>query len=187
MRIIAGTAKGRILQSPRDQAIRPTSDKVRGAIFNALKSRVDIEGAVVLDCFCGSGALGLEALSRGAAQCIFIDKERESLDLARANAKALNFSGQSHFILVDVNKIKRHEDAPAALAFLDPPYHKNLVLPALQSLAARGWLAAGAVCVVETEKGAALAVPGFTALTDKVYGTTQVHFLQLISGPDLAQ
>ena len=110
MRIVSGKYGGRVLKTPRDDAIRPTSDKVRGAMFNALRSRMDFEGVHVLDCFCGTGALGLEALSQGAASCRFVDLNRSSLDLAKDNAAALGV--EAEFILQDVTKLpQRGEEA----------------------------------------------------------------------------
>lgn len=181
MRIIAGTAGGRPLIAPEGKDVRPTGDKVRGAMFNALRSRMDITGAVILDCFCGSGALGLEALSRGAASCTFIDNSRASLDLAKKNAKALGFENQSRFVFSDMRTLKPSEGEPAVLAFLDPPYEKNLVAPALAALAAGGWLHEKALCVVEAEKKFHDVPLQFSTLSEKRYGETKVLFLQLIS------
>jgi 16S rRNA (guanine966-N2)-methyltransferase len=187
MRIIAGTARGRTLFTPVGDDIRPTSDKVRGAIFNALKSRMDIEGAVVLDCFCGSGALGLEALSRGAAQVNFIDDNRDSLDLAKKNAKAMKFENQAQFLLADMKALKPNARSRASLVFLDPPYNKNLVPAGLASLVRGGWLADDALCIAETEKNFVSSLSGFHVLADKTYGNTRIHFLQLIPAGNLAE
>lgn len=159
-------------------AIRPTSDKTRGAIFNSLKSKIDIEGLHVVDCFCGSGALGLEALSRGSAHCTFIDNSRVSLDLAKENARSLKFEN-AEFILKDTTKLKELNGKKASLAFLDPPYKKNLVVPALAALHAGGWLEDGAVCVAETEKAFAGGFEKpFSLIDEKVYGDTKVWFLK---------
>ena len=100
MRIISGRYKGRVLEAPRGNDIRPTSDKVRGSVFNILRGRGVLDGVSVLDLFCGTGALGLEALSNGARQCVFVDKDRRSLDLARRNADRLGAEGCA-FILQD--------------------------------------------------------------------------------------
>ncbi len=177
MRIISGTARGRKLITPDGDAIRPTSDKVRGAIFNSLLSKIDVRDAVVIDCFCGSGALGLEALSRGAAHCMFIDNSRVSLDLAKENAKVLKFENVE-FVFSDAVKLKRAQQK-AALAFLDPPYNKSLVPPALKVLHDGGWLDTGAVIVVETEKSFKdLLPPEFQPIDEKTYGDTRVLFLR---------
>ncbi|MCC7304687.1 MAG: 16S rRNA (guanine(966)-N(2))-methyltransferase RsmD [Alphaproteobacteria bacterium] len=179
MRIISGIAGGRRLKTPEGRDVRPTSDKVRGAIFNSLRSRGAVEGAQVIDCFCGSGALGLEALSQGAAGCVFIDNNRKSLDLAKENAKTLGFEGR--FIFSDAGKLKtRPEDAEAAgLVFLDPPYNKGLVLPALVALTQGGWIAKDAVAVIEAEKNFKDAIPAdFKMLDEKLYGDTKVLFFR---------
>ncbi len=181
MRIISGTAGGRRLIAPEGRDVRPTGDKVRGAIFNSLRSRAAVEGAHVIDCFCGSGALGLEALSQGAASCAFIDNDRSSLDLAKKNAAALGLEGGCEFIYKDAAKLKdRFENIrPADLVFLDPPYNKGLVLPALAALQAGGWLAEGATIVAETEKAFKGDFPGaFQTLDEKIYGDTKVLFLR---------
>ncbi|MCD8497594.1 MAG: RsmD family RNA methyltransferase [Alphaproteobacteria bacterium] len=121
MRVIAGTYGGRRLEAPKSDDIRPTSDKLRGSIFNALLSRIDIEDMCVLDICCGTGALGLEALSRGAGRVVFIDSARSSLDLAKKNASALGASGE--FILKEAGKLGARPDniPPADLFFCDPP------------------------------------------------------------------
>ncbi len=178
MRIISGTAGGRKLLTPDSDAIRPTSDKVRGAIFNSLLSKIDIKGASVIDCFCGSGALGLEALSRGAAHCTFIDNSRTSLDLAKKNAETLRFES-ADFVFSDATKIKTPPQQRAMLAFLDPPYNKSLVVPALAALHAGSWLHKGSVIVIETEKNFKDTVPPeFQPLDEKFYGETRVLFLR---------
>lgn len=179
MRIIAGVAGGRRLKTPEGRDVRPTSDKVRGAIFNALQARGAVEGAAALDVFCGSGALGLEALSRGAEHCTFIDNNKVSLALAKENAKALGF--EATFIFADAVKLKT---APKkfSLVFLDPPYNKNLVVPALEKLMTGGWVEDDAVCVVETEKGFKGIFPAaFHVLDEKIYGDTKVIFLSVSS------
>lgn len=102
MKIVAGKYGGRRLLTPKNRDIRPTSDKVRGAIFNMLASRGALEGAVVLDAFCGTGALGLEALSRGAEHCMFIDKSRTSLALTRENANVFGVGAEASYVSCDV-------------------------------------------------------------------------------------
>ena len=154
MRIISGKYGGRRLDVPKGRDIRPTSDKVRGSIFNALISRADIEGAQVIDLFCGTGALGLEALSRGAAHCIFVDKAKESLSLARQNADDLDAEEQADFILSDASKLRPRAEGVRAcdVFFCDPPYRMDLIAPALQSLLSGDWLADSAIGVLEAEK-----------------------------------
>lgn len=177
MRIIAGTARGRKLSAPEGRDVRPTSDKVRGAIFNALQARGVLQGAQVLDVFCGSGALGLEALSRGAAHAAFIDNSKVSIDFAKENAKALGFSDKASFIFSDSEKLKTPPQK-FSLVFLDPPYNKNLVLPVLAKLSDGGWLEDDAVCVIEAEKSfKGIIPPPYQTLDEKVYGDTKVLFL----------
>lgn len=182
MRIVAGLYGGRKLIVPKNRDIRPTSDKVRGAIFNALHSLGAVEGAQVLDGFCGTGALGLEALSRGAARCTFIDVARSSLDLARENAAALGAAGT--FIGGDLIKAKAPAaGAPFSLVFLDPPYKAGLTAGALQVLAQPGWLAPGALCVVESAKSEILEhADEFLLQAEKIYGDTKVVFYRYDPG-----
>ena len=180
MRIVSGIYGGRRLEAPRGTDIRPTSDKVRGSIFNILRGSDVLEGAQVLDVFCGTGALGLEALSNGAAHCVFIDHDRRSLDLARRNAQNLGVKN-CQFILHNAKSLKEHKDGlePADLVFMDPPYGKGLAVPALAALDKKGWLAEGAVIVVEVEKGFADAIEGSFVMEDeRVYGENRVLFLR---------
>lgn len=180
MRIVAGQYGGRRLEQPKGRDIRPTSDKVRGAIFNALQAQGAVEGAQVLDCFCGTGALGLEALSRGAEFCTFIDKDLKSLALAKGNAGALDALGQSAFILGDAGTFKSPESGlKYSLAFLDPPYRKGLIDVVLQSFDKNAVLAEASVIVAESEKGYEPNLRGsYTVQSTKIYGDTQVLFLR---------
>ncbi len=187
MRIVAGEFGGRRLNVPQGRDVRPTSDKVRGAIFNALSSRGVIEGAHVLDCFCGSGALGLEAISRGAAGCMFIDKARASVDLARLNAQELGAMERSSFLLKDVTKLapRSAEQAQSALVFLDPPYGHDLVMPTLESLAGNDWLADGAMIVIEEQRQFDWAGhPNFEALDERIYKDTKVIYARYNAPPE---
>lgn len=178
MRIVAGLHRSRVLESPKDNAIRPTSDKVRGAVFNMLNSRGLVVDAVVLDGFCGTGALGLEALSQGARFCFFIDKNKYSLDLSRRNIAALKEEARSKIIAGDLAKLSKKPEglASADLVFLDPPYGKGLMVPALECLARQGWLSAGAHIVAEESEDFALP-ENFSAIQQKKYGDTIVTLL----------
>ena len=178
MRIVAGIFGGRRLEVPKDRDIRPTSDKVRGAIFNALEARGVIQGARVLDCFCGTGALGLEALSRGAAFCRFWDIDKGSLALARANAQRLDVVGHCGFKLQDANRVKMtNGDEKYTLLFLDPPYRKDFIFPVLQGLSAKKYLEDGAYCILEMEKEHDPHLGGsFEVQFEKIYGETKVLF-----------
>lgn len=184
MRITGGALRGRILDAPKGRDIRPTSDKVRLAVFNMLNSRDVIdEDTVVIDAFCGTGALGIEALSWGAKHCLFIDNSRESLDLCKKNVAAMGLSDRAGFQFKDSSKIGVKPDGvpPATLVFLDPPYRKGLVLQAFQALKANGWLHQTSHIVLEAESGCApdLLVPeGFDTLVTKHYGDTQILLVQ---------
>lgn len=186
MRITGGTHGGRILQSPKDRAIRPTSDKVRLAIFNMLNARGLVDGAVVLDAFCGTGALGLEALSQGAAAAIFMDKNKSSLTLAKENYEALKMQG-SDFILKDATKPgeKPQKIQAANLVFLDPPYAQGLIAPALDALAENGWLANDTHVLMESEisfEPALLSNLGYAMILSRDYGDTRIALLERTQG-----
>lgn len=185
MRIVGGKHKGRRLSSPADRAIRPTSDRAREAIFNLLsQGRVAAETgfslaeAAVLDAFCGSGALGLEALSRGAASVTFLDADTSALNLARENAEAMGEARHAQFLRGDAT---RPPAAPHAhnLVLLDPPYGKELAHPALIALAAGGWLEEEALVVIEEGSDETLAVPiGFEPIDERQYGAAKIVVLQ---------
>lgn len=183
MRITGGEYRGRLLQSPKDRSIRPTSDKVRQAVFNILHSRGAVEGAAVLDAFCGTGALGLEALSRGALCCTFMDKNRGSLRLAQDNFAALKSDAQHSFVLKDAAKPgpKPPEIVAANLVFLDPPYKQDLIAASLPVLRQAGWVAGEAYILVESEDSyepEGLASLGYEILTVRSYGDTKVALLK---------
>jgi 16S rRNA (guanine966-N2)-methyltransferase len=191
VRIIAGKHRGRMLAAPDDDAIRPTADRTRQALFNILvhadaalwgdRAVAGLEGAVVLDAFCGTGALGLEALSRGAARCFLMDSARHSLDLARRNAASLQESEHCRFILADATT---PPTAPAAadLAFFDPPYGQGLAPRAMTGLAAAGWLAHGALLVWEQDarETPSYPPPGFTMLQERRYGRARLTLLRYV-------
>jgi 16S rRNA (guanine966-N2)-methyltransferase len=173
----------RSLTAPSDPKIRPTSDKVRGAIFNIL-SHADWphdlfdEKTRVLDVFCGSGALGLEALSRGAGFALFVDGAPHALKLAKENAQALKLENQCQFEMRDMAQAQRWREKPFQLLFLDPPYRKNLPLPALEHLVEGGFVAKGAVAVLESAKQEQLPTPkGWTLHTRRAWGNTAATFL----------
>lgn len=173
MRIVSGIYGGRKLIVPKGRAVRPTSDKIRGAVFNILRSRGLVEGAYVIDGFCGTGALGLEALSQGAAFCVFIDTHAA---LCQENIEALGVQ-DCKVIPKDITKIGARPEGVAAaeLVFLDPPYGKGLIEKALKALVSGGWLAAEAVCVLEAEKNWRTELPeNFEILDERLYGETKI-------------
>lgn len=174
MRIVAGYNRGRILHSPDNNLIRPTSDKVRLALFNALNSRGAVVDAVVLDGFCGTGALALEALSQGASEAVLIDQEKSSLELARKNAGLLEETEHCSFLLKDCTNLsdRPENQKPATLCFLDPPYHKEILPKALKALQNGNWLNKGCWIVAEMEKD--YNFEGFSAESEKTYGDTKI-------------
>jgi 16S rRNA (guanine966-N2)-methyltransferase len=161
MRIVGGRLRGRLLAAPASQAIRPTADRLRESLFNVLVHAYGdpITDARVLDLFAGTGALGLEALSRGAAFALFIDEGAEARALLRENVATLGLGGATRIFRRDATKLgAAHPIEPFSVAFLDPPYGRGLAEQALASARAGGWLAPGALAVVEEA-----AKPGFTA------------------------
>ncbi len=179
MRIVGGRLRGRVLKAPASRAIRPTSERLREAIFDILAHAYGgpVEGARAIDLFAGSGALGLEALSRGAEFALFVDNGAEARALLRANIEALGLGGAARVWRADATRLGK---APAAysLAFLDPPYGKDLARPALTALSEGGWLAKGAIVVVEEDARARVEPPGALSLAEeRVYGDTKIAIL----------
>lgn len=181
MRIVGGKFKGHSLASPSGQSTRPTSDRVREAIFNILAHGIDdftIEGTRVLDLFAGTGAMGLEAVSRGARFCQFVDDSAESRGLIRRNADAVGVIGQVKIWRRDATRLGPCAPQPGFdLVFADPPYGKGLGSKALASLVDGGWITPKAVVVVEEALAAELVAPhALTLLSQRDYGETQVRF-----------
>lgn len=173
MRITSGEFRGRLLETPKDEAIRPTSDKIRQAIFNAILSRIDIEGIHVIDACSGTGALGIESLSHDAQSVIFIDNNPAHLNLAKRNVMNFQKLDICHFIKSDVTKLsaKPNQIPIADLVFLDPPYRKNIIEPALLSLKFQGWIHDNTLFVIETESEYN---PFYHCDFDRHYGDTRV-------------
>ena len=182
MRIVGGRLRGRALAAPKSQAIRPTADRLREALFNILVHAYDdaVSGARVLDLFAGTGALGLEALSRGAAFALFIDDGAEARALLRENVAALGLGGVTRIFRRDARKLgMAHPDEPFSLVFVDPPYGRGLAEQALASARAGGWLAPDALIVVEEAASAAFAAPaGFDELERRRYDDTALIVLR---------
>ena len=182
MRIVGGRLRGRVLNAPDSRAIRPTSERLRESIFDILAHRYPdlLEGARVVDLFAGSGALGFEALSRWASFALFVDDGAEARALLRGNVEALSLGGVTRIWRADATKLgKAPAGPPFTLAFLDPPYGKGLAGPALAALAAGGWLAEDALCVVEEAAKAEIAAPdGFATEDERTYGDTKVMLLR---------
>lgn len=175
MRIVAGSHRGRRLETPPDERIRPTSDRIRESLFNILHHKLDgFIGKRVLDGFAGTGALGFEALSRGAASALFVDNNRDALALCRRNAASLGLSGQADFRLVDLTRVPQSAGT-FDLVLLDPPYGKGLAGAALDALAAAGWLAPQAIAVVEADRSQPEIIPdGFLTVDSRDYGRTRI-------------
>ena len=181
MRIVGGKFKGHSLASPAGQGTRPTSDRVRESIFNILAHGIagfTLDGARVMDLFAGTGALGLEAMSRGARFCQFVDEGTEARGLIRRNADALGVIGQCKIWRRDATRLgPSAPQTPFDLVFADPPYGTGLGEKALRSLIEGGWLSPSAVVVLEeAEKAAVADVAGLTLLDQRGYGDTQVRF-----------
>jgi 16S rRNA (guanine966-N2)-methyltransferase len=184
MRIVAGRHRGRRLLAPPGEKVRPTSDRAREALFNILShgalaaDGIPFADAAVLDAFAGTGALGLEALSRGAAKAVFIEHNREALAILRKNIEALGEGARGLIVPGDATRPGRANSA-CAVAFLDPPYRSGLAGPALAALAAAEWLAPDALAVIELAAREHFSPPaGFTLLDERVYGVARLVFLR---------
>jgi 16S rRNA (guanine966-N2)-methyltransferase len=182
MRVVGGSLRGRALAGPKSAAIRPTADRLRESLFNILLHAYNdpVAGARVLDLFAGTGALGIEALSRGAAFALFVDRSAEARALLRENVTALGLGGTSRIFRRDATKLgPAHPLEPFSLAFLDPPYGQRLAQAALSSALAGGWLLPNALVVVEEAvKAQFAAADGFVELERRVYDDTEFVFLK---------
>ena len=182
MRVVGGRLRGRNLAAPASREIRPTADRLRESLFNILVHTYEnpIEGARVLDLFAGTGALGIEAISRGAGFALFVDNGAEARALLRNNVEALGLGGVTKVFRRDATELgPAHPVEPFSLAFLDPPYGKGLAEKALASLRDGGWLTKEALLVVEEAKAAAFTAPeGFVELERRAYDDTEFVFLK---------
>lgn len=174
MRIIAGAWRGRTLRAPPGEATRPTSERLRQAVFDMLLHAPwggRLEGVAVLDAFAGTGALGLEALSRGAAHCTFMERDRAALLVLRANIAACGAEAVSTVLPTDATRV--NVGVACGLVFLDPPYGKDLLAGAVTTLRAGGWLADGTLIVSEQAHDEVV-VPCGTLLAERVHGAARV-------------
>jgi 16S rRNA (guanine966-N2)-methyltransferase len=182
VRIVGGEFRGRPLAAPKSQVIRPTTDRTRESVFNVLAHSFGdrLEGARVLDLFAGTGALGLEALSRGAAFCMFIEESPEGRGLIRDNVEAFALTGRTKIFRRDATALGEAGTVqPFGLVFADPPYGRGLGEKALMSARAGNWLLPGALCIVEEKASVGFAPgEGFSILDERGYGETVVRFLQ---------
>ncbi|MGC2778593.1 MAG: 16S rRNA (guanine(966)-N(2))-methyltransferase RsmD [Bradyrhizobium sp.] len=181
MRVVGGRLRGRNIASPASREIRPTQDRLRESVFNILVHAYDdpIEGARVLDLFAGTGALGIEAVSRGAAFTLFVDNGAEARALLRNNVEALGLGGVTKVYRRDATDLgPAHPIEPFSLVFLDPPYGRGLAEKALAALRDGGWLTPSALLVVEEAKAAFTTLDGFTELERRAYDDTEFVFLR---------
>jgi len=185
MKIVSGRFRGAHLASPKSNAVRPTSDKVRQAVFNVLAHGLDgfeLEGVRALDLFAGTGAMGLEALSRGARYCLFIEQNAEIRATLRRNVEGLGLTGLTKIWRRDATKLGPAGKLGAfGLVFLDPPYAKGLGQLALAAAAQGGWIETGGIAVLEEAAAAEIDIPqGYELLDERRYGDTQVVFLRAV-------
>ena len=182
MRIVGGQYRGRTLAGPKTQTIRPTADRLRETIFNILMHAYGdpVTSARVLDLFAGTGALGLEAMSRGAAFTLFVDDGAEARALIRQNVETLGVAGVTRIFRRDATKLGAvHPNEPFSLIFLDPPYGKGFAEKALLSAREGGWMTPDALIMVEEEKGAFQTPDGFNEIERRDYDDTEIVFLNL--------
>ena len=189
LRIVGGVHRARRLVTPLGDTVRPTSDRAREALFNILSHGafatlgLPFADRPVLDAFAGTGAFGLEALSRGAGAAVFIENAREALAALRHNIAALGEDDRAHVVTGDATRPPRASLA-CALAFLDPPYRSGLAAPALLALAAAGWLAPDAMAVVEVAASEEFPPPlGFGRVDERVYGAARLVFIRRERAP----
>jgi 16S rRNA (guanine966-N2)-methyltransferase len=182
VRVVGGRLKGRNLAAPSSREIRPTADRLRESLFNILIHAYDnpIVDARVLDLFAGTGALGIEAISRGAKFALFVDNGAEARALMRNNIEALGLGGVTKVYRRDATNLgPAHPVEPFSLVFLDPPYARGLAEKALVSLRDGGWLTEGALLVVEESKAAVFKAPEeFEELERRAYDDTEFVFLK---------
>ncbi|MEQ1672888.1 MAG: 16S rRNA (guanine(966)-N(2))-methyltransferase RsmD [Hyphomicrobium sp.] len=184
MRVVSGKFRGRAIAAPEHEGLRPTSDRVRESVFNILAHGIDdfeLAGSRVMDLFAGTGALGLEAMSRGASYCLFVEDNADARALIRDNIEAFGLTGETRIFRRDATDL-----GPASakdsftLAFLDPPYGKGLGEKALAILADGKWLVPGAIAVLEERAGVAVDIPAaYEAIDQRTYGDTEIRFLRL--------
>jgi 16S rRNA (guanine966-N2)-methyltransferase len=182
MRVVGGTLRSRPLAGPKSEVVRPTSDRLREALFNILTHAYGdpVSGARVLDLFAGTGALGIEAVSRGAAYALFVDEGVEARALLRDNMASLGLGGVTRIFRRDATRLgPAHPLDPFDLVFLDPPYGKGLAEKALTSAREGGWLTPGALLVVEESTDAGFKAPeGYEELERRQYDDTELVFLR---------
>lgn len=187
MRVVGGKFRSRPLVTPKGSVTRPTSDRARESLFNILTHGIDdfdIKGTRILDLFAGTGALGIEALSRGAAYCLFVEDDAEARGVLRENIEALGLTGATKVWRRDATMLGLCAPMPPfQLVFADPPYGKGIGERGLIAAARGGWLAPGAVCILEERADVALCIPGpeensLALLDRRIYGDTAIHIFR---------
>lgn len=191
LRLVAGRHRGRRLAAPAGQTTRPTAERVRQALFDMLwhapwAGRAAVEAARVLDAFAGTGALGLEAISRGAAHASFFEADHAALAALRANIAAVREEARCRVVAGDVFGPPRAA-AACGLVLMDPPYGQQAVPRALAALGAAGWLAPGALVAAEVGRAEALALPGFEEVASREHGAARLVFLRALPAIALPQ
>jgi len=181
MRIISGQFRGKKLISPLKKETRPTSDRTRESVFNWLSSYLEreemtFEDLTVLDIFAGTGALGLEALSRGAARGVFLDASRAACQVIQENVDAMKLRDRAKVYCADIREIDRCKE-PFSLVFLDPPYGRGLIEKGLRSLFEKGWIADQALVVLEMGSDERFHLPDkLSLLEERIYGIAKIIF-----------
>ena len=180
MRIVGGKYGGRVLSAPKGLATRPTTDRTRESLFNILSNHISLDNKRVIDLFAGSGALGLEAMSRGAAFCLFVDMASAPRASMRENVETLSLQGATKIFRRDATKLGQADNIkPFDLAFADPPYSQNLGGKCASALLDGGWLNNGALFVLEERKGEIPAkLPGYEKIDARNYGDTEIALFE---------
>ena len=187
MRIVAGKFRGRAIAAPSHEGLRPTSDRVRESVFNILAHGIpgfELTGARVIDLFAGTGALGIEALSRGAAYCLFVEDNADARALIRTNVESFGLTGETRIFRRDATDLGPAGNMESyAIAFLDPPYGKGLAEKALAILGDGKWLQPGAIVVLEERAGVRIDFPPpYSVIDARNYGETAITFLRFEAG-----
>ncbi len=178
MRIISGSYKGKKLKTLAGLATRPTSDRAKESVFNILNKYIDWQGCHVMDVFAGSGALGIEALSRGAEDCVFVEKNKDAVSVIKYNIQSLSLQNKSKFVF-DYLFLKKIDEYKIDVAFIDPPYNKGLVVDALAVLSEKSILNKDAIIIVECEKDEKIDISdSFSVLDTRIYGKAKIIILQ---------
>lgn len=181
MRVISGKHRGKKIETLKTKELRPTTGRAKEAVFNMLshgKFSGILDGAKVLDLFCGCGALSVESLSHGAERVILVDKNPDHLEIARRNIATLNESDHAVFLRAD-SSYPPPAQFPCDVIFMDPPYHKDFVSVTLKNLENTGWLTEQTVIVLETEKKSKDSIPeNYQIIEDRVYGASRIRMLQ---------